>query len=96
MNRFLSQRACMMTCRVKKRRCSPVMCMLYCKYGFKRDQYGCPICACRRVFLVSCQVKKRRCSPFMCMLYCKSGFKRDQYGCPICACRFPQTGLAKP
>ncbi|KAI0222576.1 Kunitz-type serine protease inhibitor 6 [Lamellibrachia satsuma] len=46
-NRFSSQLACMVTCRVKKRRCSPVMCTLYCKYGFKRDQYGCPICACR-------------------------------------------------
>lgn len=46
-NRFSSQLACMKTCRAKRRRCSPVMCLLYCKYGFKKDKYGCPICGCR-------------------------------------------------
>ncbi|KAK2169027.1 hypothetical protein NP493_1203g00000 [Ridgeia piscesae] len=45
-NRFSSELACQRTCR-PKRRCRPLRCLLYCKYGFKHDKYGCPTCACR-------------------------------------------------
>ncbi|XP_032235803.2 uncharacterized protein LOC5510701 isoform X2 [Nematostella vectensis] len=26
--------------------CSPVMCLMYCEFGFVKDQYGCEICKC--------------------------------------------------
>ena len=29
-------------------RCSPVMCMLACPFGFETDAAGCPYCSCRR------------------------------------------------
>ncbi|KAI0237399.1 hypothetical protein LSAT2_012094 [Lamellibrachia satsuma] len=46
LNRFPSEMSCQATCRVKKPRCRPLNCMFYCQNGFKRNQYGCLICAC--------------------------------------------------
>ena len=44
-NRFSSLRECAETCHAPM--CSPVMCTLYCEYGFKTGEDGCPICSCR-------------------------------------------------
>ncbi|ESO98053.1 hypothetical protein LOTGIDRAFT_239125 [Lottia gigantea] len=55
--------------------CSPVLCKLYCKHGFKEGKDGCEICACRE------------CDPVRCKIYCKYGYKVDKNGCEYCGCK---------
>ncbi|KAI0209676.1 Papilin [Lamellibrachia satsuma] len=43
-NRFDTRQLCEAKC--KPSSCSPVMCDLYCKYGFQLGEDGCPICKC--------------------------------------------------
>ncbi|KAG2394073.1 hypothetical protein C9374_003837 [Naegleria lovaniensis] len=54
-------------------KCSP------CKYGFKRDRFGCQ---------KGCECKPRRdCPQIYCLIGCKYGYKKDRYGCQqACDC----------
>jgi len=45
---------CSGVCVPKAGGCSPVMCELYCQYGFKKNEQGCEICACNEPPKNSC------------------------------------------
>ena len=43
-NRFDSKEACGLTCTASA--CSPVRCLMFCPFGFVKDDNGCDICRC--------------------------------------------------
>jgi hypothetical protein len=45
-NNFDSEEECKQKCVGPAVDCSPVMCMMYCPYGFKADEKGCAVCKC--------------------------------------------------
>ncbi|CAH1794710.1 unnamed protein product [Owenia fusiformis] len=68
-------------CLVKDRKavcqkCSPVMCMMFCTYGFKMNDNGCPICSCKESPCKEktcptgnvCEVQKSECDKEPCPL----------------------------
>lgn len=63
--------------------CEPVLCELYCEYGFAPGPDGCETCSCNPP--PSCPEDAR------CGLYCEFGYVRDARGCETCACVPPPT-----
>jgi hypothetical protein len=57
--------------------CEPVMCDLFCEFGFQVDERGCEVCKCNE------------CKPVLCKMYCEYGFKKDANGCEVCECNEP-------
>jgi Cys-rich repeat protein len=62
--------------------CEPVLCDLYCEFGFATDPTtGCETCVCNPPPV---------CEPVLCTLYCEFGFATDPAtGCETCACNPP-------
>lgn len=57
------------------------MCLMYCSYGFKSDQFGCPACSCLDHTMV------KPCMDISwCTKSCEFGHRRDEHGCRICEC----------
>lgn len=55
--------------------CEPVLCKMYCPFGFKQVD-GCPACSCQE-----CQL------PGTCRMFCENGFVVDEQGCTKCNCK---------
>lgn len=57
--------------------CSPIMCTMQCPDNdFKKDEFGCNLCACN-----DCGSSQRTCRKF-----CEHGFVQDNNGCNVCEC----------
>ncbi|XP_038046743.1 multiple epidermal growth factor-like domains protein 6 [Patiria miniata] len=59
--------------------CRPVLCRMYCRFGWDRDENGCEIC--------KCKAPPSDCKPLLCRLGCRNGYQTDENGCDICKCR---------
>lgn len=59
-------------------KCPPV-CYMYCQFGNRLDENGCPLCACKS--------KEEACGAQQCMMECPTGFQLDSRGCELCQCR---------
>ncbi|KNC80139.1 hypothetical protein SARC_07491 [Sphaeroforma arctica JP610] len=63
--------------------CSGIMCMMYCKEGFKKDENGCDLCECAEpVEPVDVCAEMP-----LCMKYCENGNVVDENGCDTCECK---------
>jgi hypothetical protein len=60
--------------------CSPIMCMMYCEYGFVKDTTGCDVCICNEA------PDETPCRPQTCKMACEFGFAKDDQGCELCKC----------
>ena len=65
--------------------CSEVMCAMYCKDGFQKDENGCEICKCNEPAKRAAQ----KCPLAQCFMLCQHGRKKDANGCVKCECNEP-------
>jgi hypothetical protein len=82
--------------------CGPI-CAMYCRFGFKKDDRGCPVCQCndqparrRRPGAAGGRRPQHRCLAPTCAMFCPNGFKTDSNGCPVCACTNPDDPVINP
>ncbi len=68
--------------------CSPVLCEIYCPFGFKTNSAGCEICSCAE--RPSCN------NEVVCALWCPYGFANGANGCPTCTCADRPTNTCSP
>lgn len=64
--------------------CPPVLCDIYCPFGYAVGGDGCEGCGC-----VEPPPPPPTCEPVLCTLYCEDGFETDERGCPFCSCAPP-------
>ncbi|CAH1797666.1 unnamed protein product [Owenia fusiformis] len=76
-------------------KCDPVLCKMYCEFGFESDENGCETCMCKmnpcKASPVLCPDDDRvaGCEGCLgnCTMSCHYGYKTDDNDCPICECR---------
>lgn len=61
--------------------CAPVLCDLYCQWGYAKGEDGCETCRCN-------PPPRDECPP-VCAIACQYGNVLDENGCPTCACNPP-------
>ena len=79
---------CYGVCEPRPPMCEPVLCDLYCEFGFTTDERGCEVCTCNEP-----PPPPPTCDEVLCDLYCEYGFETDDAGCPICACVEPPSDV---
>lgn len=65
-------------CPIKPPVCRPVMCFMFCPYGFETDVNGCNMCRCRT---------PSPCPLIECKINCTFGYEKDERGCRLCKCK---------
>ncbi|XP_071788249.1 uncharacterized protein [Asterias amurensis] len=68
--------------------CEPVLCRMYCRYGWATNENNCEICACKG--------PPSACPELSCELDCPHGLIKDDNNCDMCNCAAPPPELTCP